>query len=105
MSTKSLILKLIVDAFKKAIIKSIWPVDNSRFFLGLELGKIVEVNTGKNIGSNLVFSGTHTIYDIALDCKDRIWFFDAGLSLRSITLGASNSEEVCQGEFWGTLYL
>lgn len=83
------------------MIKCLWPVDGSRFFVGLELGKIAEVVTAPKAASSLVYSGSHTVYDIARDCRERLWFFDAGLSLRAICLGASHSDEVCQGEYWG----
>lgn len=72
-------------------------------FLGLELGKIVEINTiaGKSPESFVVFSGSHTVYDLVADCRDRLIFFDASFTLRSISPGASKTEEVCQGEYWG----
>lgn len=82
-------------------------MDNTHFFLGLELGKIVEVKNppGKTPSSAIVYSGSHTVYDLAIDSKERIVFFDASFCLRTISLGASESEEICQGEFWGKFHL
>lgn len=86
------------------MIKCIWPVDSNRAFLGLELGKIVEIapESGKKpLEKKVVFSGTHTIYDLAVDCKERLFFFDASFNLRMISYNSENITDVCQGEYWG----
>lgn len=86
-------------------IKCIWPADQNRAFLGLELGKIVEIIPERNKTpqqKSVVFSGTHTIYDLVMDCKDRLLFFDASFVLRMISYNSSKTVEVCQGEYWGS---
>lgn len=72
--------------------------------LGLEMGKIIEVipetdKTAKVI--SLVYSGSHTIYDLVIDHKDRLFFFDGSYTLRMISYDSTKTEEVCQGEYWG----
>ena len=49
-----------------------------------------------------MYSGTHTIYDLVMDCKERLLFFDASFVLRMISYNSSKTEEICQGEYWGT---
>lgn len=85
-------------------IKCIWPADQNRAFLGLELGKIVEIIPESDKApqqKTVVFSGTHTIYDLVMDCRDRLLFFDASFVLRMISYNSSKTVEVCQGEYWG----
>lgn len=72
--------------------------------MGVELGKIVEIVTDEKKSQragSLVYSGSHTIYDLVLDCRERLLFFDASFVLRVITYSSSKTEEVCQGEYWG----
>ena len=79
-------------------------MDLNRAFLGLELGKIVEIapEVGKQPQEKqVVFSGTHTIYDLAMDCKDRLFFFDASFNLRMISYNSEEVTDICQGEYWG----
>lgn len=76
--------------------------------MGIELGKIVEICTDQKSShqaSTLVYSGSHTIYDLVLDCKERLLFFDASFVLRSISYSSTKTEEICQGEYWGTCNL
>lgn len=92
--------------FQAALIKCIWPVDHNRAFLGVELGKIVEIATeakSNQQASTLIYSGSHTVYDLVLDCKERILFFDASFALRAIGFASNKTEQICQGEYWGSL--
>ncbi len=88
------------------IIKSICATDSNRMFLGLEMGKIVEVITETSTTpkvTSLIYSGTHTVYDLVMDSLDRIFFFDGSYTLRMISYNSTKTEEVCQGEYWGRL--
>lgn len=86
------------------IIKCLCPTDTNRMFLGLEMGKIVEV-IPETISSpkvtSLIYSGTHTVYDLVLDSMERLFFFDGSYTLRMISYNSSKTEEICQGEYWG----
>lgn len=87
------------------IVKCICPTDHNRMFLGLEMGKIVEIipETDKSPKvASLVYSGAHTVYDLVLDCQDRLLFFDGSYTLRMISYNATKTEEISSGEFWGS---
>lgn len=90
----------------KVIVKCICPTDHNRMFLGLEMGKIVEIipETDKSPKvASLVYSGAHTVYDLVIDCQDRLLFFDGSYTLRMISYNASKTEEISSGEFWGRI--
>jgi hypothetical protein len=75
-------------------------------FLGLEMGKIVEIipETDKTPKvASLVYSGAHTVYDLVIDCHERLLFFDGSYTLRMISYNSTKTEELSSGEFWGTL--
>lgn len=94
----------IIDPQLNPRIKCIWPADSNRVFLGLELGKIVEIvpdSVKESKQKSVVFSGTHTIYDLVMDCQERLLFFDASFSLRMISYNTSKATDICQGEYWG----
>lgn len=84
-------------------IKTICPTESNRILLGLELGKIVEVvpeTSSSHKQTNLIYSGSHTIYDLVKGYDDRLFFFDGSYSLRMIGYGMDKSEEIATGEFW-----
>lgn len=93
----------VIDPYTGLLIKCICPTDHNRMFLGLEMGKIVEIipETERTTKvTSLVYSGTHTIYDLVIDQLDRLYFFDGSYTLRMISYNASKTEEICTGEFW-----
>lgn len=94
----------VIDPNTGLIIKCLCPTEANRMFLGLEMGKIVEVITETPTTpkvTSLIYSGTHTVYDLVMDSLDRLFFFDGSYTLRMISYNSSKTEEVCQGEYWG----
>jgi hypothetical protein len=89
------------------IVKCLCPTDTNRVLLGLEMGKIIEVipETDKTAKvTSLIYSGSHTIYDLVIDHQDRLFFFDGSYSLRMICYDSDKTEEISQGEYWGSLF-
>jgi hypothetical protein len=87
-------------------VKCLCPTDTNRVLLGLEMGKIIEVipETDKAAKvTSLIYSGSHTIYDLVIDHQDRLFFFDGSYSLRMISYDSDKTEEISHGEYWGRL--
>lgn len=85
-------------------VRALLPRGKDRAFFGLELGKIVEFESETKFTdklAKLVYSGTHTVWDMALDAQDRLFFFDASYVLKMLTFGCDKSVEICKGELWG----
>ena len=55
--------------------------------------------------TKLIYSGTHSIRDIAVDVQQRLFFFDGSYGLKMIRFNSEKSEDICSGELWGKCHL